>query len=369
MNIVYASHVPIPSHRAYAVHVMHMCNAFTELGHNVTLYSMPGSDLNSNVHSYYGIKNKFNIKYVRQIGFRGIAGLIYGWKIVSTCRKNKSPNIFYSRHIYSALFASVFGWFVIYEVHMPIKNFFHKLLLIYMSKKGDQFKLISITKSLKKKYLDDLPILNSTKFQVYPDCSILPLKNTEVQKKNQSDVGYVGNLYPGKGMELIIELASSLPSINFHIIGGRKNEVLAWKKKYNGKNLIFHGFVNHGDLANFYNLFNICLLPLQKYVSPDGGKADISKWTSPMKMFEYMSYKKAIIASDLPVLQEILKDNYNALIVDSKNIELWKDAITNLTTKNSLLNKISNNAFNDIKNKYNWRLRCSNILSSIDIKT
>ena len=63
MNIVYASHVPIPSHRAYAVHVMHMCNAFTELGHNVTLYSMPGSDLNSNVHSYYGIKNKFNIKY------------------------------------------------------------------------------------------------------------------------------------------------------------------------------------------------------------------------------------------------------------------------------------------------------------------
>ena len=61
MNIVYASHVPIPSHRAYAVHVMHMCNAFTELGHNVTLYSMPGSDLNSNVHSHYGIKNKFNI--------------------------------------------------------------------------------------------------------------------------------------------------------------------------------------------------------------------------------------------------------------------------------------------------------------------
>ena len=78
------------------------------------------------------------------------------------------------------------------------------------------------------------------------------------------------------------------------------------------------------------------MLPLQNYVSPDGGKADISKWTSPMKMFEYMSYKKAIIASDLPVLQEILKDNYNALIVDSKNIELWKDAITNLTTNNSL---------------------------------
>ncbi len=365
MNIVYASHVPIPSHRAYAVHVMHMCSAFAELGHNVTLYSLPGSDLNSNVHSYYGIKNKFNIKYVRQIGFRGIAGLIYGWNIVSICRKNIPPNVFYSRHIYSAFFASLNGWKVIYEVHMPVKNIFHRAILRFIYKRNYNFKIISITNSLKKKYLKDLKFLKLNDIQVHPDGSKLPRKYSKIQKQNTTEIGYIGNLYPGKGIELIIKIAALLPEINFHIIGGRDSDINFWKKKYNGKNLKFHGYINHGDLDKFYNLFNICLLPLQNYVSPDGGKADISKWTSPMKMFEYMSHNKAIIASDLPVLQEILKNNYNAIIVESKNAKLWIKAIKLLLKDNSLLMRLANNAYFDIKNRYTWKARCENILSNI----
>ena len=33
---------------------------------------------------------------------------------------------------------------------------------------------------------------------------------------------------------------------------------------------------------------------------------NISTFTSPLKLFEYMAHKKSIIASDLPVIREIL---------------------------------------------------------------
>ena len=52
----------------------------------------------------------------------------------------------------------------------------------------------------------------------------------------------------------------------------------------------------------------------------EGGGINISGYTSPLKLFEYMSHKKAIIASDLPVLKEVL-NNKNSVLVEHDNIK------------------------------------------------
>ena len=43
---------------------------------------------------------------------------------------------------------------------------------------------------------------------------------------------------------------------------------------------------------------------------------NISDFTSPLKLFEYMSHKKPIIASDLPVIREVL-DEKNSILVNN----------------------------------------------------
>ena len=49
---------------------------------------------------------------------------------------------------------------------------------------------------------------------------------------------------------------------------------------------------------------------------------------SPLKNFWYMSHKKAIIASDLPVI-EVLNER-NSVLVKSDDINLWINAIKKL---------------------------------------
>ena len=59
MKIIYLSHSLIPSRAANSVHVMKMCQAFANNGHDVTLLARrpnrtPAAD--SNDYAYYGVK-------------------------------------------------------------------------------------------------------------------------------------------------------------------------------------------------------------------------------------------------------------------------------------------------------------------------
>ena len=73
---------------------------------------------------------------------------------------------------------------------------------------------------------------------------------------------------------------------------------------------------------------------------------------SPIKIFEYMSYKKAIIASDMPVLREILNER-NSILVDPSKIKDWIGAIEKLKSYQQR-DKISNQAIIDFK-EYTWK--------------
>ena len=69
-----------------------------------------------------------------------------------------------------------------------------------------------------------------------------------------------------------------------------------------------------------------------------------------------MSHKKAIIASDLPVIREVLNEK-NSILVESDNIDLWIGAIKKLKNKKNR-KLIENQALNDFL-KYTWKNRAS----------
>ncbi|MEI5033300.1 hypothetical protein RB201_11765 [Streptomyces sp. S1A(2023)] len=58
MRIAYLHGGGMPSPFANGVHVMRMCDAFAAAGHEVTLYSMPGSD--EDPYTYYGVRHRFS---------------------------------------------------------------------------------------------------------------------------------------------------------------------------------------------------------------------------------------------------------------------------------------------------------------------
>ena len=131
-------------------------------------------------------------------------------------------------------------------------------------------------------------------------------------------------------------------------------------KTFKSKNIFFYGFVSPGETHKYYNAFDVVLAPYSPRVTVGGhDKLDTSKFMSPIKIFEYMSYKKAIIASDMPVLREILNER-NSILVDPSKIKDWIGAIEKLKSYQQR-DKISNQAIIDFK-EYTWKKRALNVV-------
>ena len=120
----------------------------------------------------------------------------------------------------------------------------------------------------------------------------------------------------------------------------------------------FYGFVPHKKVSNYINSMDVCILPNQKKLILNG-VGDISSFTSPLKLFEYMSHKKTIVASNIKVLKEILNDE-NSILVDPDNIDEWIHSLEKLKDPSNR-EKISNQALTDFA-QYTWKNRAKKIL-------
>jgi len=259
---------------------------------------------------------------------------------------------------------------VILEVHSPIEEtgFLSRLLFNKIILKKKFIKLVLITYSLKEHYLNKYPNLIN-KIQVAPDGADLisyDVCPVDLPNKNRLQVGYVGHLYPGKGMEIISKLAPLCDWADFHVVGGTQQDIDSWKSKCSEiKNLSFHGFIPHRETVKYIKAFNVLLLPNQRFVGTSGTKGEnISAWTSPLKAFEYMSAMKPILCSDLPVLREVFEDGRNALLCDPDDPVAWSEALLELKTHPKLVQHLAEQAYVDLKLKYSWFVRAGKVIEN-----
>ena len=107
------------------------------------------------------------------------------------------------------------------------------------------------------------------------------------------------------------------------------------------------------------------LAPYQAKVETEHG-LDIGRWMSPLKLFEYMSEGKAIVASDLPVVREVLKHGSNALLVPSNDVVAWGNAIDLLRQNPSLQQRLGQQALDDFRANHTWKRRAQLVLEGLD---
>ncbi|KMQ51299.1 glycosyl transferase, group 1 [Chitinispirillum alkaliphilum] len=370
MKIVYLSASTLPSRTANSIHVMKMCQAFVSAGHEVMLYARKGNGKNSHdsLFCYYGVKKTFKIKLLRHFRLP-YYGHIYGLFIACHAFFAK-PDLVIARHPAGCFFSTLFGLPTVFEIHGPISEsgkmtrFYFELIRKLPSFK----KLVLITHTLKQHYLAKYKDLNQKEIVVLPDAAdnvdLSEITPKGIRLKDKLNIGYTGHLYKGKGMEVIAPLVTECLEYHFHIVGGRDKDISFWSERLkSNSNVSFHGAVAHSDIVEYLVDFDIVLLPNQMEVSGNAGK-DIGNWTSPLKLFEYMAARKCIIASDIPVLREVLNEN-NALLCNPNNIDDWVSAIKVVAGDRNIRNNIAKNAFNDFINNYTWAKRANNIIESI----
>ncbi|MFS0821480.1 glycosyltransferase family 4 protein [Bacillus sp. 1P02SD] len=373
MDIYYLSNSSIPSRTANSVHVMKMCQAFFSSGHNVTLFAQEKND-NNDIYEYYGITYKFDLITISRPNIRGIGSFMYARTVRKVIKNKKLPDVFYGRDIYSLRKISGLDKPFIYEAHSIPSTFFHKRMEKRLFKNRNFARLVVISEALKSEYLKQFDTLKQEDIIVAPDGADLPQKSVAIdeveissEKDNNLNVGYVGHLYSGRGIELIIELASRIKNLNFHIIGGMDKDIIYWKNKCKHlRNIKFYGFIPNGKLNEYYSKFDIMLAPYQDKVRVAGDKGDTSRWMSPMKIFEYMAYSKAIISSDLPVLREVLKSEYNCILCSHTDVESWEKALLMLSKNEDFRQRLGQNAFKCLSKNYTWNKRVDVVLSNLN---
>ena len=370
MKILYISNSIIPSKTANSINVMKMCEGFVDNSHEVILLAPDKKNKYEkgvdDVYEYYGVKKNFLIKKLWYPDIKGGA-FFYTLAIFFYLFFNKKFNLVYGRFLHGCYVATLLRNDVVFESHAPDYekknygiNIFENLI------KSKYFKkLVVISQALKNMYLEK-KYLNNEKIKVAHDGADevvdFDSKINLLGDKDKLKVGYVGHLHKGKGIEVISLLANKInDDVEFHIVGGLEKDINLWKDKINSKNVFFYGFVSHKEVGNYINALDVCLLPNQKVVLAYGAKdtgMNISGFTSPLKVFEYMSHKKAIIASDLPVLREVL-NNKNSILVECDNINEWINAIEKLKIS---INReaIAKQALSDF-NPYTWKNRAKDI--------
>ena len=372
-QLAYLSASRIPSSSANSIHVMKMCQAFARCGAEVTLFARDEGPA-VGLESFYGVEGNFSIERRVWPKIRHVGGLVYGWKVSRALKKSSSPHWLYGRDLYSLLFAVRMQIPFMYEAHAfprnPVKLWLEKQLFRRPHFAG----LTVISDALANQYQITFPFLAPDKITVFrdgadePDPDPLLVSSLKEKLGDRVLVGYVGTLFPGKGMEVISRLSADLPECDFHVVGGDEAEIQTWKATIAGKNVVFHGRIDHAQVPEYLHVFDILLAPYQESVSVYGGGGDVAKWMSPLKLFEYMASGRPVVCSDLPVLREILKHRKTALFCSPHEIGEWVHAIRELIASPQLGDALGQNARIEFRENYTWKSRAQGLLELMRLR-
>jgi len=176
--------------------------------------------------------------------------------------------------------------------------------------------------------------------------------------------GYAGHLYPWKGVDVFIRALALAPAIHGLIVGGHPGE---------------------RDLARIQQLARDCgvasrvtitglvpptdvrarLVDTSALVLPNTASAISDRYTSPLKLFEYLTTGRPIVASDSPAIREVLADRVTALLVPPGDAGALARALDELRTDAGLAASIGRAAA-AIAPTYTWDARAGRIAAALE---
>lgn len=143
-------------------------------------------------------------------------------------------------------------------------------------------------------------------------------QNTDKIKKSTSyKLGFIGAIADWVDIDFIKDIAKRLPNIQFYFVG----PLISYSSKdiENGKNIFYLGVKPQKDIPAVINNFDICLLPFKI--------SDVSKYSNPVKIYEYLALGKPVLARYWPELKNEFGDLIYYYNNDLEFIELVQNIV------------------------------------------
>lgn len=172
-------------------------------------------------------------------------------------------------------------------------------------------------------------------------------------------VTYAGHLYPWKGVDVLLRALAVLPGVQARIVGGQPGETdhgrldgLARDTGVSDR-VTFTGWLPPASVIAELARAHALILPNTPTHTSE-------RYTSPLKLFEYLAAGRPIVASDLAALREVLRHEDNALLVEPGSPTALAAAVRRLMGDQTLAAGLARRAFDEAAH-YGWQTRAQRI--------
>jgi glycosyltransferase involved in cell wall biosynthesis len=172
-------------------------------------------------------------------------------------------------------------------------------------------------------------------------------------------VVYAGQLYPWKGVDVLVRAFARLTRGELVIVGGLVGESdfdriqnLARDLQL-GDRVRFLGSLPQKDVAHELAQATVVVAPFLK-------SAMTSEHTSPIKAFEAMAAGRPLLISDTEASREIVEDGRTGIVVPPGNVEAWAEALERVLSDRPLQMALARAAFEKAV-QYSWARRAERV--------
>lgn len=382
MKVLYFADIRFPLERANGIQTMETCYALAERGHDVTLAVRPDTHSPArDPFEYYGRAKhpRLRIEHApvagpataRRIGYLAFAiGRALGRNradvvmtrdlglasiLVRMPRALRAP-VVYESHGYAPDIATALPELVA-TARPPspakVKRLTVREERVWQAAAGYVTITVGLTEELTRRFG------RRRHLAVIPDGVRLKPGEVDLEQPTGNIVAYAGHLYAWKGVDVLLEALVSVPEARGLVVGGHAAEPdLARTKARAGElgiadRVTFTGLVEPERVPELLRQASVLVLPNQ-------ASAISTRFTSPLKLFEYMAAGRPIVASDLPSIREVLHDRVDALLVAPGDARALGEAIHRLLADRNLARRLAAAAAKAVP-QYGWDRRAERL--------
>lgn len=392
-RLLYIANIRLPTEKAHGLQIVQNCEALADAGADVTLwtarrFNTPALRAIADVWAHYGVKRNFALRRLPCLDLLPLvpdrndwpARLIFHLQqltfVLAVLARALAAraDIYYSRDRLALLALSLIKprRALVYEAHQfapsPVGRWLERLTVRRVGA------VIAVTPSLAAALAelgaDPARVLvahdgiRRARFEGLP--AQAAAREALGWPQDVFIVGYVGRLHTltmDKGVGTLVEALRQVEGAALALVGGPDDMADSLRRRWAGLGLdaarfLYAGQVTPGRVPLYLAACDVCAMPFP-------WTEHFAYYASPIKLFEYMAVRRAIVASDLPSIAGVVAHEESALLVPPGDVDALAAAVLRLRDDPALRSRLADCAHAHVVAHYTWEARARMILEHV----